>query len=540
MPHIRPRKAMPQAKIANGMTQPAQMAQPYTFPAPVAGWVTDAPLVAPPGGSARVLDNWIPDANGIRVRKGTAAFANISNPITSIFGYKSGSSERLYAATDTAIYDITTSDETFTLTPEVSNTKGGDYVTQQFGTAGGEFLYCVNGESRPRLFDGGTWYDVGISTEPYFLSGTGATRNLSFVWSYASRLFFVEKGSMKVHFLPVESISGALSTVNLSSVFTDGGEIIWGATWSLDAGDGMDDKWVVCTSQGEVAVYTGTNPADASQWTREGIYKLPKPLGPKAFLPIAGDILIATEIGLLPLSRVIREDNVTLGETALSRPIESYWQRQAFLRPALWEMAKVNSEGIILVTQPSLASEPVPTVLCLNVHTGAWSRWTGPEMACISTFGSMGVFGTSAGKVCYMQVGGSDQGTAYTATCLGRAEAMGAQGMTKTVTQARPVFSADAPFLVQVGALADYDQALPDGPDSIADYAADVWDLGVWDTAVWDATQAAYDNRARWRTIGVTGFAIAPYLRIACDTTAAPNITLSHIDAQYRVGAPVT
>ena len=68
---------------------------------------------------------------------------------------------------------------------------------------------------------------------------------------------FVKRDSLKAYYLPVASIGGAAQDVSLSGVFQRGGKLLLGATWSLDSGDGMDDKCVFVSDRGEAAIYSG-------------------------------------------------------------------------------------------------------------------------------------------------------------------------------------------------------------------------------------------------------------------------------------------
>ncbi|TIX02855.1 MAG: hypothetical protein E5V46_32830, partial [Mesorhizobium sp.] len=54
-----------------------------------------------------------------------------------------------------------------------------------------------------------------------------ATSALSHVWLYRNRLFFIQGGTMKASYLPVDSVTGALGTLNLSGVFQRGGSLLF-------------------------------------------------------------------------------------------------------------------------------------------------------------------------------------------------------------------------------------------------------------------------------------------------------------------------
>jgi hypothetical protein len=77
----------------------------------------------------------------------------------------------------------------------------------------------------------------------------------------------------------VESVGGAATEINLGSVFRLGGCIMACYTWTIDAGNGADDHFVILSSNGEVAVYRGTDPSDATAWSIVGVFVLGRPIG---------------------------------------------------------------------------------------------------------------------------------------------------------------------------------------------------------------------------------------------------------------------
>ena len=51
-----------------------------------------------------------------------------------------------------------------------------------------------------------------------------------------------------------------VNMIPLSGAATKGGKLLFCAVWSLDAGDGTDDKMVFMTDLGEILVFTGSDP----------------------------------------------------------------------------------------------------------------------------------------------------------------------------------------------------------------------------------------------------------------------------------------
>ena len=535
---VRGKKAAPAHK-GQEPTQKAH-AQPYRFPAPINGWVLNENRALSQPGSARILDNWIPTTTGVRVRGGSRKYATIhaTEPCESMISFKSGALELFFAATASVICDITTViDPIIPPTPAVTGRTGGYYSWEQFGTAGGDYLYAVNGSDAPLLFDGAVWTPITGVSAPAI---TGVTASeLSHVWSFANRLFFVRKGTIEAYFLPVDSIGGAAQSFSLAGVFKRGGALMFGAKWSMDAGDGLDDKCVFVSTEGEVAVYEGTNPGSAAEWRKAGVYQITRPLGPNATISAGGDLLIATEAGMVPLSEAVRRDVAALELGAVSKNISPYWQERAQAITTLpWEAVKIPKTNIMVISQPDTV-DPLGSCLVANLQTGAWSRFTGWRTRCLGVFKGKGYYGAEDTCVYAMEEGGSDNGAMYTCTYLGQHDDFGATAMQKTVTQMRPVFQSANPINPQLSAIADYDETLPAPPSSGPDFSLGVWDEGLWDVAFWDSGSTSV-AAAQWTAIGATGYVIAPLLQLTFGVTPAPRVELVAIDAAFHVGELVT
>lgn len=523
---VRERRKAPGHK--GGQPTPKVPAMAHTFPSPVRGWSTDDPLPTAQPGLARILDNWVPTTRGIRARGGLSESDDLTNPVYTLAAYRS-SVEKLLAATADTIYEVGGSSLATGLT-------SGEFSTAQFGTTGGGFLYLVNGEDDAQLFNGTTITAINGASSPAITGVTTAA--LTQVWSYGARLFFVEKDSLSAWYLPVDSIAGAATEIDLSGIFGEGGTLLFGARWSLDAGDGLDDKCVFVTAEGEVAIYEGTNPGSATTWARVGLYKLPRPLGKRAFTQAGGDLLIATVAGLIPLSAVIDTDPGAIEQKAISLPIGTYWRQQATaLTARSWDVVKAHDMGVILISQPALTATD-PSVLMVNMVTGAWSRATGWDAQCIAYHAGQTYIGGLGGKVYLVDQNGNDDGALYTASYLGAFEGLGEIGAVKTARQSRPLFEIGAPITPQVGVNVDYSEALPSPPSATSIPADDVWDAGVWDAAAWDAG-ATLTASANWRSTPATGVTFAPYVQISFSSASKPSVNLASIDLQYHAGAMV-
>jgi hypothetical protein len=511
-------------------------ADTYSFQPPVRGVILNEPATRAKPGGALVLENFFPTTTGARTRGGCLKVATIgANPVRRLWTFKSGQVEEFFASDDTHIFNITNVVDAVTPpAAAVSGQTAGYYSTAQFGTAGGNYLYAVNGVDDAQLYDALTWKKINGTSTPA-ITGV-ATSALSFVWSFASRLFFVKKDSMSAWYLPVDSIGGAAQEFSLAGVFQEGGSLLFGGKWSLDAGDGLDDKCVFVSDQGEVAIFQGTNPSSATDWQKVGVYKITSPMGPNATMQAGGDLLISTADGIVPISEAVNKDAAALSLSAVTRTIEAEWKKQVPLRNALpWEIMKWPTANMMVVSLPA-ADDSIPT-LCFaaNLQTGAWGFFTGWDTRCMAHYGGTGFFGTRNGTIHQMEITGSDDGVPYTCTYVGLPDQMKSPSVHKVVHSARATFLANIPFKPKISASMNYRVKLPTPPSSMANISQDLWDVGQFDVAVWDAG-AVSDISTKWVSIGKSGFALSPQVQITLGVNITPKIELVQFDAMYERG----
>jgi hypothetical protein len=508
---------------------------PQTIAAPIRGLVTNTNLARAPGEAALVLDNWFPLATGIRLRGGTAKYATLGAACTAMWAYQSGSTQKLFAATAGGIFDITAvADINVPPTAAVGSLTGGAWTFVQFQTSGGDFLVGCNGTDTPQEYDGSAW---SASTM------TGLTTSLlSHVWAFKNRLFFIQSGSMNFWYLPVGSKTGALTSFSLAGVFARGGSLLFGATWSLDAGDGVDDLCVIVSTMGEVAVYQGSNPSDASAWSLVGRYEISKPLGKDATERAGGELLIATVEGIIPISEAITKDRAALSLTAVSAPIEPDWVKAVSERAGLpWTLQKFSERNMMLVGSPAPSALIDKAAFVVNIETGAWCRYTGEAFDIRGQTVLQGVHytGTGAGIVYRTEVGGNDNGANYQCDYVGHFSQLGRGAAFKTANLMRGHFRASQAFVPKLSASVDYNVTLRPAPPSVANSTPDVWDSGIWDTAVWDSAGGVVQATSRWVGIVGAGHCLAPQVQVTCGVTPRPDAELLSIDVMFEPGAVV-
>lgn len=527
------RKAVPQ--------QARAQSQPKSLPAPVLGWVSAQNQAAAKPGTALVLENWYPTQTGIELRGGCRKHATVSTtlPCRSIFSYIGGSTRKMFATTADSIFDITVpASATVPPTADVTGQTSGYYSTFNIANAGGNYLYAFNGTDSPRLYNGTTWTAITGVSSPAITGVTTSTLSQGSV--YRNRIFMVQGGTMNVWALPVDSIGGAAIQVSLAGVFQKGGSVLLCATWSLDSGDGLDDKFVVISTEGEIAVYEGSDPSAAATWSIVGVYNCPAPLGKNATMRAGGDLIVLTEQGAVPISQAISKDRAGLALAAVSRKIEPDWVYDARTRRSLpWEVVKWPLRGKAIITCPVTGDDQTTPPWCyvVNIETGAWCKYTGWNTRCITLHDEDVYFGSNDGAIYQAEITGADNGAIYYANAVWAWDHLGAVGYEKTVVAARGQFTTKAAFTPQISISTNYSIGLPSPPGVASDTVSPgEWDVGLWDVAKWDTGVNAYAVNTRWVSIGLSGYAVAAQVQVSCGNETTPSAELVILDLLYETG----
>ena len=515
------------------------------LPAPLRGLIETENWSFTKPGSAVVLNNWFPTQRGIRLRGGIEFWCQVPDPIEPIvssFDYIHAGVNRMYASTPSRLFDVTF--DVPTLLFDVSN---GNFASAQLANAGGDYLIAVNDNGEHALrFDGTDWASLDSSyvgtpsriTGPLGTSvedGTG----LTYVWKYRNRLFFIQGGTMDAWYLPLNAVGGILDLVPLSGAATRGGSLLWGGAWTVDGGDGgVDDKCVFGTTEGELLIFSGSNPGDAQNWRQEGRYDLSRPLGKNANIRVGGDLLVATIDGIVPVSAAMTKDPAALSLSAVSLNVEPMWTRETRTKSVLpWTMHKWDERDAMFVSFPGGTTYDTKACGVINLHTGAWARYTGWDATCFMKLREAMFFGTQDGKIFMADQTGTDDGNIYVATMVGGWEMFQSPPNQITWLQARASFFSrpSEPFEPQITSAVDYTVNIPSPPPVRAiTNIYDVWNLGLWDEALWDqvAPKPVVSN-TMWTSIGITGFSHAPIVQVSVSQQSKPEVELIAIAATY-------
>jgi len=495
-----------------GMANGRRIANTVTFPAPVAGWNARDALANMGKQDAVILDNFVPKNTEVVLRAGS------SNHVTGITGTvetlavyaKAAGTYSMFAAAGTAIYDATTAGAVgAAVQTGLTNAR---WQTTNFATAGGKFMYMVNGADKPRLYDGTSWVAVDGASTPAITGVT--TTSLVHVNVYQRRLWFTEKDSCRVWYLPVVSIGGAAQSFDLSSLFSAGGYLVAMATISADSGTGMDDFAVFISSEGEIAVYKGIDPSSAATWYLVGVFTVGAPVGRRCVTQYGADALIVSKDGVLPLSKALLSAR-TNTSIAISDKIQEAVSASTSLYGSLfgWEITIFPEENLVVMNVPTSATTSEQYVMyALN---GAWCRFRGWDATTFVKMGNALYMGMN-GKVMRAYSGTSDAGNNIAGEALASFQYHG--GMTlKRYTMARPIIATESANVgLVLGLNLDFDQTAPTGTPSVTASTSGTWDSSTWDSGTWGGS---FTISKGWQSVGGVGYCAALHIKAASSSS---------------------
>jgi len=373
---------------------------------------------------------------------------------------------------------------------------------------------------------------TAYSTPPVWgLAGVG----MSQVWTFKDRLYFIQANSLNAFYLPVGAIGGVATVVPLAGIFHKGGQLIAGGSWSVTAVSGPYEACCFITSEGEVAIYSGSWPGDTA-WSLQGTFQISKPLGIRCLFKSGGDLLVMTEDGIVALSKVMQLDQLSLQNEALTAPIAPAWHDAVVAREGQsgWQVCTWPRESFAIINLPQ-ATPSDRTQFVSNTRSGAWASYVGWDSQCYGLLENQLYFGTSAGVVMAGESGGSDNGAAYSVVIFPSFSTLGADDAHgKIVRMVRPNILANFNAPLQVNVNVNYDITMPP-PAGVLGGASlgAAWDVAQWDVATWGAVLATF---SAWLPCYGLGFTAAPILSGSISSSVQPDIRLLSTTVLFETG----
>lgn len=481
-----------------------------TVPAPIGGWNARDPLAAMAPTDAVYLDNWWPTPTDVRVRFGADNWVTgITGAVESLMSYSTPSgTEKLFAAANNAIYDVSAAGAVGSAEATGGTITNNRWQHINITTSGGSYLYAVNGVDKPILYDGTNWVRVDGASTPAITGVT--TADLVHITIFKNRVWFVQKNTLTAWYLPTQAVGGAAQAFDISSQCRRGGYLVAIGTWTLDAGDGVDDYLVFVTSEGEVLVYQGTDPASVATFAIRGRWEVGNPIGRRCLQRYAGDLLVICQDGVLPLSKALISSRVN-PRVALTDRIQFAMSEAATNYGANfgWQLMLYPSPNMLILNVPTTTTVGgAAAQYVMNTITGAWARFTGWDAACWEYHNGAVYFGTST-KVCLAWSGLDDMGVNIVADAKSAFNYFGSR-VQKRFTLARPIISSSAVAPLAIGINTDFSDSLPAGTVSGSASSLSLWGTGTWDSALWGGGSYIFK---RWQGLAGIGFCAATRVR---------------------------
>jgi hypothetical protein len=476
-----------------------------SLPAPTGGWDTREAIADMPIDHAPIMDNWFPGTDKVIVRRGSAEHASdMSGAVETLLNYTALSgTEKLFAANGGNIYDVTSTGAVGAAA--VAGLTNDRWQQVQIGTAGGQFLFGVNGADTPITYNGTSWSTASI---------TGPTAaNLAWCNLHQRRLWFGEENSLVAWYLAVNSIGGAAAQFSLAGVAKLGGYIMAQGTWTRDAGDGQDDVAVFITSEGEAIVYSGTDPSSAATWALIGVFRIGKPIGRRCMVKAGADLLIITEDGFVFCSQILALNRSQADRVALSAQINEAVNTAVRNFGSLfgWEPIIYPRGTMLIVNVPQSSTQAHQYVF--NTLTGAPTRFTGVNARCWGLLNDEAYFGTSDGRVMKFDTGVGDDGTETQADCLQAFSYFKSPGRNKAFKGVEPIFESTGSPNAALDLNLDFKIESPSGLAVASPVAGATWGTARWGVDKWGGQGTIYRG---WR--GIRGIGTSAALRVRVST----------------------
>ena len=347
-----------------------------------------------------------------------------------------------------------------------------------------------------------------------------------------SRMWFVEKNSLRAWYLPLNSIGGTANVIDLSSLVKQGGSLVGVFAWSTTSSYGMSNFTVFMTSEGEVVAYQGYDPASLVTWSLAFRARVGAPVGYRFWARFGTDVAIISRDGIIPLSKAVQIDRSTDSE-AVSYKIGNLVNNDiaSFPNNFGWQLQVFPIGTMLIVNVPAVANS-VQYQYVMNTVTNAWCRYTGLKANCWEFLSDQLFFGGNDGTVYQAETGTSDNGAAINAQAKQAFNYFDDPGSQKRFTGARPVVTSPSSGSIAFGLDVDFqDSPTIQTPTIRLLGGAPLWPF-PWPSS-WGAASSVSSAMQGARGIG---YAAAPRMATANRQTA---VSWQATTVMFEPGGPL-
>ena len=487
-------------------------------PVPTEGWDAISPLASMDPKRAPILENWVPRPGWVELRSGYDpwSYVGASLPVETLMVRRSGTSQQMFAAADSHIYNVSAPAAVSVVTGLGSARWQYVNFTPANGTT---VIQCVNGVDQLRQYDGTNWTIPTITGFP----GSLTTANIFNIYAQKRRLWYVMGNgsggrSSLVAFMQTDAISGVIGgTIDFGALWTKGGYLVAMSDWTIDGGNGPQDYAVFMSSRGQVSVYSGTDPTNAATWALVGTFDLSPPISDRCMVKVGSDVAVITQQGVLPLSQSLPFDPSADRSVAITARIQNAMMQysQQAKNNFGWQVIAYPNQQLAIVNVP-LSENSQQIQLVMNALTGAWCRFTGWNANNFEIFNDNLYFGDNNGNVNLAYSGGLDGSNSIQANMQCAFNYFDDPGRVKRVTMVQPLMVASGNVTPTISVDEDFSVANVSAPISILIGGAE-WDVAHWDIDVWPAGNQVVNP---WLSVQAIGHALAVHMTVNISTNA--------------------
>ena len=491
-----------------------------SLPAPIGGWNVRDSIANMDVLDAVQLTNLFPTVNNVVLRGGYTKYSTgLPGQVQTLMSYSSGATDKLFAISGTAIYDCTAGGAVgAAVKTGLSNAK---WEYANVTTPAGGYIYLVNGVDAPLLYNGTTW------TNPTITGVTAST--FSNITTFKNQVWFTQASTLKAWYLPTLSIAGAAAAIDMSSVAQLGGYLVACGTWTIDAGYGVDDNLVFVTNNGEVIVWSGTDPSDATKWALIGVWNIGKPVGKRCMMKYGGDIVILTYNGLYPLAASLQSSRLD-PRIALSDKIQGAFSAatQQYGDNFGWDINFDPKHNALTINVPIAEGQQQQYVM--NNITKSWCNFTGQAANCWTIYNNEPYWGGNGFVAHAWDDSYADDSANIATYALQAFNYFDSRGVKKYFTRARPSIFTNGQPSIFIGLNIDFDLVDTSTALSYSPQTASKWDTARWDLNNW-ATETVITNN--WQGVTGIGYCASVQFKSASQGT---TILWASTDVVYQSG----
>lgn len=514
-----------------------------TVPAPVGGLNVVDSLLGMPETDCISNINWFPQAYGLQLRLGYQEHSNgLPAQAETLAVYNGQDGVRtLLAWADDGLYDATAVGPVGA--PILTGLSTARWHTTGMANSGGTQLVAFSGSD-----DGIVYNDSGAHR---LVAGDGIVAytwkdvdpaDLTICTVHQRRLWAVEGGTCFAWYLPPNQVYGDATLFDFGPVFKRGGAIAGLTTWTVDDGDGADDNLVIVSTEGEVAVYKGTDPNGASTWALTGVYFMGQPVsGNRFYEKVGGDVKFMTTQGLVSLNDMLTSTKTSAAQnTTEARKVQQALSEAAAALGILdgWQTYFCPELNMLMVNVPSVTTLG-PIQFVENTVNGAWCQFNGYKATTFVTFNGLPFFADEDGRIMQGWTGNADNvllddptGDYIVGSVQQAYSYISKPAAQKQIGIYRPNFVVTAN--AQYGASIAYDFTFRTPQIGIALPGTDSarWDSGIWDQSFWSG---ALKTQREWSS--AEGMGVAASICLAARSKA--ELLWVSTDYSFISGGPL-